>query len=137
MELRESVFVLLLKFRKADDIARALNVRLEDVVSALNSLEAEGLIVKREEGLIFKKEVYELTNRGYNEAQKLLNKLKELSEKIRLARERGDLKEVEDLLRTHALLLSLLVAFGMIDILMLSSLEDSADIDFDFDVVEF
>ena len=137
MELRESVLVLLLKFRKADDIARALNVRLEDVVSALNSLEAEGLVVKREEGLIFKKEVYELTDRGYNEAQKLLNKLKELSEKIRLARERGDLKEVEDLLRTHALLLSLLVAFGMIDILMLSSLEDSADIDFDFDVVEF
>ena len=137
MELRESVLVLLLKFRKAEDIARALNVRLEDVVSALNSLEAEGLVVKREEGLIFKKEVYELTDRGYNEAQKLLNKLKELSEKIRLARERGDLKEVGDLLRTHALLLSLLVAFGMIDILMLSSFEDSADIDFDFDVVEF
>ena len=118
MELRESVLVLLLKFRK-------------------NSLKAEGLVVKREEGLIFKKEVYELTDRGYNEAQKLLNKLKELSEKIRLARERGDLKEVEDLLRTHALLLSLLVAFGMIDILMLSSFEDSADIDFDFDIVEF
>ncbi len=137
MELRESVLVLLLKFRKAEDIARALNVRLEDVVSALNSLEAEGLVVKREEGLIFKKEVYELTDRGYNEAQKLLNKLKELSEKIRLARERGDLKEVEDLLRTHALLLSLLVVFGMIDILMLSSFEDFADIDFDFDIVEF
>ncbi|WP_290899646.1 hypothetical protein [Ferroglobus sp.] len=137
MELRESVLVLLLKFRKAEDIVRALNVRLEDVVSALNSLEAEGLVVKREKGLIFKKEVYELTDRGYNEAQKLLNKLKELSEKIRLARERGDLKEVEDLLRTHALLLSLLVAFGMIDILMLSSFEDSADIDFDFDIVEF
>ncbi len=137
MELRESVLVLLLKFRKAEDIARALNVRLEDVVSALNSLEAEGLVVKREEGLIFKKEVYELTDRGYNEAQKLLNKLKELSEKIRLARERGDLKEVEDLLRTHALLLSLLVAFGMIDILMLSSPKDFADIDFDFDIVEF
>ncbi len=137
MELRESVLVLLLKFRKAEDIARALNVRLEDVVSALNSLEAEGLVVKRGEGLIFKKEVYELTDRGYNEAQKHLNKLKELSEKIRLAQERGDLKEVEDLLRTHALLLSLLVAFGMIDILMLSSFEDSADIDFDFDIVEF
>ena len=137
MELRESVLVLLLKFRKAEDIARALNVRLEDVVSALNSLEAEGLVVKREEGLIFKKEVYELTDRGYNEAQKLLNKLKELSEKIRLAREKGDLKEVEDMLRTHALLLSLLVAFGMIDILMLSSPKDFADIDFDFDIVEF
>ncbi|ADC64201.1 conserved hypothetical protein [Ferroglobus placidus DSM 10642] len=137
MELRESVLVLLLKFRRAEEIARVLNVRLEDVISALNSLEAEGLVVRRREGLIFKKDVYELTERGYNEAQKLLNELKEISERIRLARDMGDLKEIENLLRAHAFLLSLLVTFGMIDLLMLSSLEDFVDVDFDFDAVEF
>ncbi len=63
----------------------------EDVVRRhLESLESKGLVKRRVKGLIFKREVYELTEEGSRMLEEAYSKLREAAEKLKRVAERAD-----------------------------------------------
>ena len=72
MSLEDAVLLAIAEgIEEPKSIARKLNVRLDDVKVAINSLEAGGFIVRKVIGFIFKKEVYELTKKGFEKLKGL------------------------------------------------------------------
>jgi len=120
-------------------IAKHLNVSLDDVKVAVDNLEAEGLIVKRIKGLIFKKEVYELTKRGFERVESIKEELRKVAEDFKTAYESRDRMRLERLYHVYYHLIPLMIMFGLIDAIWLSSLLSDVDViegldDLDFDM---
>ncbi len=111
-------------------IAKHLNVSLDDVKVAIDNLEAEGLIVKRIRGLIFKKEVYELTKRGFERVESIKEELRKVAEDFKTAYESRDRMRLERLYHDYYHFIPLMIMFGLIDAIWLSTLLS------DFDVIE-
>ena len=126
-------------------MAKNLNVDLEDVKVAIDNLMAEGLIVKKIRGFIFKKEVYELTKRGFERVERIKEELKKVANDFKIAYESGDRTRLERLYHEYQHFVPLMIMFGLIDAIWLSillsdfdiaELDDSGfdDIDSDFDI---
>lgn len=108
-----------------DEIASILRVDVEEVERALRNLELEGLVKTEEKGFwIFKKKIYKLTAKGYEEAVKakeklvkLAGKVKELLEKARRAETSRDVIVGE--LEPYIPFLPLLLYFNLLDVMLL------------------
>ena len=115
--------VLLTIYKGINDpklISKKLNVAYDDILVAISNLEAEGLITRKKKGIIFKKEIYELTNRGFDKASKLKENLKDIASKLKQAYR-------DDLYHTYTYLIPLLIMFGFLDEIWFD--------DFDFDEI--
>ena len=115
--------VLLTIYKGINDpklISKKLNVAYDDILVAISNLEAEELITRKKKGIIFKKEIYELTNRGFDKASKLKENLKDIASKLKQAYR-------DDLYHTYTYLIPLLIMFGFLDEIWFD--------DFDFDEI--
>ena len=137
MNLEDSVLLLLLRFNRAEDISEALNVRIEDVEAVLKRLESEGFVERKKKGFLLKKDVFELTERGFEKAVELRKNLEEVARDLERVHEK-DPERAAKIIEKDPLLLPLLITLGLINLSMLSGLaEEDYDFDFDFDTVEF
>ncbi len=139
MKLEDSVLLLLLKFDRAEDISKALNVRVEDVKHVLRKLEAEGFVQSRKKGFLIKREVFELTKAGFERATEIKSELEKFARELERMYEREP-ERVKEVVGENALLLPLLITFGLINLpllSMLAELNEVHDFEFDFDSVEF
>lgn len=103
--------VLLAIYKGVNDpksISKKLNIAHDDILVAISNLEAEGLIIKKKKGIIFKKEIYELTNLGFDRASKLKENLKDIASKLKQAHK-------EDLYYPYPYLIPLLIMFEFLD----------------------
>ena len=142
MELEDAVLLAIANGLKTPkDIAKKLNVKLDDVKVVLLNLEAQGLVERKVKGLLFKKEVYELTRQGFERAMKAKEKLMRVAEEIKEAYKRGDTARVEEIVASYSYFLPLMLMFGLLDVMWLSSIygidtydiDNDADVDGDFD----
>ncbi len=132
MNLEDAVLLAVaegLKTPKA--IAEKLNVRIDDVEHILHNLEARGLVEKRIKGLIFKKEVYELTKAGFDRAASIREKLRSIADKLREAYKKGDRTKVEEIVTSYRYFVPLMLMLGLMDIIWISALYNYID---DFDI---
>ena len=135
MNLEDAVLLAIAEgLNNPKDIAKKLNVRIEDIKVAINSLEAGGFIVRKVKGFIFKREVYELTKIGFDRVVKIKEELKNVAEEFRKAYELGDRMKIERLYHDYGYFIPFMVAFGLLDLVWLSML---TDIDVFGDVDEF
>ncbi len=138
MDFEEAVLLAIAKGLKTPkDIAKKLNVRLEDVRNVLAILEARGLVEKKVRGLLFKKEVYELTKEGFERAMRAKEKLMRIADEVKEAYERGDKARVEEIVAGYSYLIPLMLMFGVLDLVWLSDFYDVHDIDSDADIDDF
>ena len=142
MDFEEAVLLAIANgLRTPKDIAKKLNVKLEDVKVALANLEARGFVERKVRGLLFKKEVYELTKEGFERAMKAKEKLMRVADEIKEAYERGDTARVEEIVAGYSYLIPLMLMFGLLDLVWLSDfyainaydIDSDADVDDDFD----
>ncbi len=130
------------------EIAKRLNMSKEFVKKTLDKLELEGFVKKRIVGTLFKKEVYELTEKGYDRALKLKGKLEDIAREFKRAYESDDRERLESLYREYRSLIPLMILMNMFELawlgLIFSDLydfdfyeESYEDMDFDFDDIGF
>ena len=110
-------------------IVEKLNVKIDDVKNVLQDLEARGLVEKKIKGLIFKKEVYELTKAGFERSARIKEKLRSIADQLREAYEKGDKTKVEEIVTSYRYFIPLML--GLMDIIWISTLYDYID---DFDI---
>jgi len=141
MELEDAVLLAIANGLKTPkDIAKKLNVKLDDVKVVLDNLEAQGLVERKVKGILFKKEVYELTRQGFERAMNVKEKLTRVAEEIKEAYKRGDTARVEEIVASYSYFLPLMLMLGLLDIMWLSSLYsidttmDTYDIDNDVNI---
>ena len=121
LNLEDAVLLAIYKgINDPKSISKKLNVNYDDVLVAISNLEAEGLIVRKKKGIIFKRDRYELTKLGFDRASRLKENLKDIADELKQAHRM-------DLYYTYPYLISLLVMFGFLDEIWLENL----DIDFD------
>ena len=110
-------------------IVEKLNVKIDDVKNVLQDLEARGLVEKKIKGLIFKKEVYELTKAGFERSARIKEKLSSIADQLREAYEKGDKTKVEEIVTSYRYFIPLML--GLMDIIWISTLYNYID---DFDI---
>ncbi len=149
MDLEDAVLLAIAKgLNDPKRIAKKLNVRIEDIKFAIDSLEAKGLIVRKTKGLIFKKEIYELTKEGFERVERIREELRKVADEFKTAYESGDRERLRMLYQDYYYFIPLMVTFGLLDLIWLSTLLsdfnmvgdlsdtelDDIDADFDFDM---
>ena len=134
--------------KTVEEIASVVDMEPHDVEAVLPALMGQGLVERREKGLLFKKEVYALTERGWELLYKWREEVKERVEKAAELRREGRAKEAEEALVPVASVLPLMLALGLLDTALyaaalgqLATLDEAAELgveDFggesDFDV---
>ncbi|NPA96640.1 MAG: hypothetical protein GXO32_03460 [Crenarchaeota archaeon] len=105
-----------------DEIARALHVDKGVVEDLLRKLELEGFVKKETRGLIFKKTVYVLTEKGFERAGRALEKLREVANQLRQMIESGQVDEASQIASAWMSFLPLMVWMDLLPLTMLSLL---------------
>ncbi len=147
VSLEDAVLALILDGAETpEEIASILRVDVEEVKRVLRGLEVEGLVRSEEKGFwIFKKKVYKLTSKGYEEAVKAKERLTESARKVRelLEKARSGVmpsdrvrEEVEPYVPFIPLflywnLLDLMLLLPLIELPLIASLLDEHGIDYD------
>jgi len=128
----------------SDKLAELLRVDRNSIAKILEELEAKGFVKKEVKGLIFKKTVYRLTERGYDVLEEATRKLREAARELeelgkRLEKERSDVVKTISTSRedfTELLAVAPLLSWlGLLDIalipILLSSLADYEEVSID------
>ncbi len=131
------------------EVAELVDMEPHDVEAVLSALMGQGLVERREKGLLFKKEAYALTERGWEVLYKWRDEVKRRVEKAAELRRAGRAEEAEEVLAPVASVLPLMLSLGLLDMALyaaalgqLATLEESAELsaevldsgEFDFDV---
>jgi DNA-binding PadR family transcriptional regulator len=101
--------------KSASEISSIAEMERHDVEAILASLMGQGLVEGRERGLLFKREVYALTERGWEALHKWREHVKELVSKAAELREEGRVEEADALIAPIQSVLPLLLALGVLD----------------------
>ncbi|ADN51850.1 hypothetical protein [Vulcanisaeta distributa] len=109
----------------AEEIAYYLRRDIKEVTEELQYLEHDKLVTRVKRGLIFKKEAFDLTPTGLEEAQKAYEKLKSISERIISKINNINDEELEELLNQYVSLIPLMILLNLIplELLMLMGLD--------------
>lgn len=99
-----------------EDVAVMLGVDVRDAEALLASLEANGLVERRLKGLVFKKEVYVLTERGYEVLYSWRAMVLKRVEKAAELRRQGASEEADELLTPVVHILPMLLTLGVLDL---------------------
>ncbi len=103
----------------ADEIAHYLRRSVKEVTEELQYLEHDKLITRVKRGLIFKREAFDLTPTGLEEAQRAYEKLRGISEKVVGRINTANYGELEELLSQYISLLPLMLALNLIPLELL------------------
>lgn len=117
--------------KTVDEIAAQVDMERHDVETILNSLAAYGLVEKREKGLIFKKEAYGLSERGWEVLAQWREEVRSRVERAIELRGAGRVREAEAELAPIQSILPALLAMGMIDMALWGALHGVQTEDFD------
>ena len=101
--------------KTVEEIASVVDMEPHDVEAVLPALMGQGLVERREKGLLFKKEVYALTERGWELLYKWREEVKERVEKAAELRRAGRVKEAEEVVAPVASVLPLMLTLGLLD----------------------
>ncbi|AAL63437.1 helix-turn-helix domain-containing protein [Pyrobaculum aerophilum] len=107
--------------RTAEEVARELEIEVHEAESLLNTLMAYGLVETRERGLILRKTVYVLTERGWEALHKWREEVKSRLEKAAELRQSGRAEEADAILTPIGPALPLLLAMGLLDLSLYSA----------------
>lgn len=109
----------------AEEIAYYLSRDIKEITEELQYLEHDKLVTRVKRGLIFKKEAFDLTPTGLEEAQKAYEKLKSISERIISKINNINDEELEELLNQYVSLIPLMILLNLIplELLMLMGLD--------------
>ncbi|WP_069808117.1 HTH domain-containing protein [Vulcanisaeta thermophila] len=137
LTLKEEILILLREKGPltADEIAHYLGVDVESVAKELNYLENDKIVTRTKRGFLIKRDAYELTPTGLEEANKALEKLKVLANRITTAAP----DEAVQLLNEYAQLIPLMLLLNLIpmDLLLLAGFtefmisQENVDVDMD------
>lgn len=143
MNLEDAVLLAIAEgLKTSKEVAKRLNVSVDDVERALKNLEAGGFVKAKFKGFIFKRKAYELTRSGFERVARIREKLRDVADEIREAYERGDREKIEEIVTSYQYFIPLMLMLSLIDLIWISALNDydrdyegdSPDVDFD---VEF
>ena len=118
-----------------EEIAYYLRRDVKEVTEELKYLEHDKLITRVKRGLVFKREAFDLTPTGLEEAQRAYEKLKKISESIINKANTMDYEELEELLSQYMPLIPLMMTLNLIplellvimglDTLLVETIDDS------------
>ena len=97
------------------EITRVVDMEPHDVEAVLPALMGQGLVERREKGFLFKKEVYALTEKGWEVLYKWREEVKERVEKAAELRRAGRVEEAEEVVAPAASVLPLMLTLGLLD----------------------
>ncbi|MCG2895573.1 MAG: DeoR family transcriptional regulator [Vulcanisaeta sp.] len=108
-----------------EEIASYLRRSVDEVREELKYLELDKLVTRVKKGLIFKKEAYDLTPTGLDEAEKAFEKLRARADEFIRRLKSTNPDEVEEILNQYASLIPLLLLLDLIplELLMLMGLD--------------
>jgi DNA-binding PadR family transcriptional regulator len=101
--------------KSASEVSSITELERHDVEAILASLMGQGLVERRERGLLLKREVYALTERGWEALHKWRERVRELVSKAAELREEGRVEEADALIAPIQSVLPLLLALGVLD----------------------
>jgi DNA-binding MarR family transcriptional regulator len=131
--------------KTVEEIAELVDMELHDVEAVISALMGQGLVERREKGLLFKKEVYALTEKGWEVLYKWRAEVKERVEKAAELRRAGRVEEAEEVVAPVASVLPLMLTLGLLDTALyaaalgqLATLDEAAELGGDaFDSGDF
>ena len=131
--------------KTVEEITRVVDMEPHDVEAVIPALMGHGLVERREKGLLFKKEAYALTERGWELLYKWREEVKERVEKAAELRRAGRVEEAEKTLTPVASVLPLMLTLGLLDTALyaaalgqLATLDEAAELGGDaFDSDDF
>jgi DNA-binding PadR family transcriptional regulator len=119
MEFRPEYYAVLESLstgaKTVEEIANIVDMEPHDVVAVISALMGQGLVERREKGLLFKKEVYALTEKGWEVLYKWREEVKERVEKAAELRRAGKVEEAEEVVAPVASVLPLMLTLGLLD----------------------
>jgi DNA-binding MarR family transcriptional regulator len=101
--------------KTVEEIASVIDMEPHDVEAVITALMGQGLVERREKGLLFKKEVYALTEKGWKVLYKWRAEIKERVEKAAELRRAGRVEEAEEVVAPVASVLPLMLTLGLLD----------------------
>jgi Transcriptional regulators len=145
MEFRPEYYAVLESLatgaKTVEEIASIVDMEPHDVEAVISALMGQGLVERREKGFLFKKEVYALTEKGWEVLYKWREEVKERVEKAAELRRAGRVKEAEEMVAPVASVLPLMLTLGLLDTALyaaalgqLATLDEAAELGGDFDV---
>jgi len=97
------------------EIAELVDMEPHDVEAVISALMGQGLVERREKGLLFKKEAYALTEKGWEVLYKWREEVKGRVEKAAELRREGRAEEAEEVLAPVESVLPLMLTLGLLD----------------------
>jgi DNA-binding MarR family transcriptional regulator len=117
------------------EIAELVDMEPHDVEAVISALMGHGLVERREKGLLFKKEAYALTERGWEVLYMWREEVKGRVEKAAELRRAGRVKEAEEVLAPVESVLPLMLTLGLLDMALyaaalgqLATLDEAAEL---------
>ena len=117
------------------EVAELVDMEPHDVEAVISALMGHGLVERREKGLLFKKEAYALTERGWEVLYRWREEVKGRVEKAAELRRAGRVKEAEEVLAPVESVLPLMLTLGLLDMALYAAalgqpatLEESAEL---------
>ncbi|ABP50064.1 MAG: helix-turn-helix domain-containing protein [Pyrobaculum sp.] len=125
MEFKAEYYVVLEALSRggktAEEVAEVAGIEVHDAEAILSTLMAYGLVERREKGLVFRKEVYTLTERGWEVLEKWRHEVRDKLQKAAELRREGLREEADELVAPLAPALPALLAMGMLDLALYSA----------------
>jgi hypothetical protein len=117
------------------EVAELVDMEPHDVEAVISALMGYGLVERREKGLLFKKEAYALTERGWEVLYKWRDEVKGRVEKAAELRRAGRMEEAEEVLAPVESVLPLMLTLGLLDMALyaaalgqLATLDEAAEL---------
>ena len=125
MEFRAEYYAVLEALSRggktAEEVAEVLGVAPHDAEAILGALLARGLVERREKGLVFKKEVYVLTERGWEALARWRAEVRDKLERAAELRREGRREEADAVIAPLEPILPALLALGVLDLALYSA----------------
>lgn len=149
MELRPDNYAVLEALstgtKTIKEIAELVDMEPHDVEAVISALMGHGLVERKEKGLLFKKEAYALTERGWEVLYMWREEVKGRVEKAAELRRAGRVEEAEEVLAPVESVLPLMLTLGLLDMALyaaalgqLATLDEAAELGGDaFDSGDF
>ncbi len=121
LTLDEQILILLRERGSltSEEIAHYLGRDVNEVKDELQYLELDKLITRVKKGILFRKEVFDLTPTGLEEAQKAYEKLRGISQEILSKINSMNEEELKEMLNQYMALMPLIIILNLLPLEML------------------
>lgn len=124
MNIRDKILAYLYQKVEAsiEEIANVIREEKDEVEAVLNRLKSEGLVTKKQKGLLRKREVVTLTPTGLEEAKRAYEKLEAEAKRVEEILASRSITGDEELPQDIMNILPLLMALSLIDLAVLQGI---------------